>query len=69
MFFSMCASKIDEKILKEAREIARMKGFSDVNEFLRQAIKESLKTEKRWRGGLFGKRKRLGKARIVSDAP
>ncbi len=65
----MCASKIDERVLDEAREIARRKGFSDVNEFLSQAIRESLKAEKRWRGGAFGRRKRLGRARIVSDAP
>ncbi len=65
----MCASEINEKILKEARQIARVKGFSDVNEFLSQAIKESLKTEERWRGGFFGKRKRLGRARIVQDVP
>jgi hypothetical protein len=64
----MCASKVDEKILKEAREIAKMKGL-DVNEFLSQTIKESLETEKRWRGGFFGKRRRLGKARIVEEVP
>ena len=65
----MCASKIDQKILNEAQAIARMKGFSDVNEYLSQVLKENLKTDKKWRGGFFGKRKRLGKARIVSDAP
>ncbi len=65
----MCVSKVNEKVLDEAREIAKMKGFSDLNEFLSQAIRESLKTEKRWRGGAFGRRKRLGKARIVSDVP
>ncbi len=65
----MSASKIDEKILQDAREVARMKGFSNVNEFLSLVIKESLKSERRWRGGAFGRRKKLGKARIVSDAP
>lgn len=65
----MCASKIDDKLLKEATEVAKLKGFSDVNEFLRQAIKENLKNEKKWRSGLIGKRKRLGQARIVGDAP
>ena len=65
----MCASKIDEKVLDEAREIAKLKGFSDVNEFLSRAIRESLKAEKRWRCGAFGRRKRLGKARIVNDTP
>ncbi len=63
----MCASKIDKKILDEAQAIARMKGFSDVNEFLSRVLKDSVKTK--WRGGFFGKRKRLGKARVVSDAP
>lgn len=65
----MCAYKISEKVLEEAKEIARMKGFSDINEFLSQAIRESLRAEKRWRGGAFGRRRRLGRARIVSDAP
>jgi len=46
-----------------------MKGFSNVNESLSQVLKESVKTDKKWRGGFFSKRKRLGKARIVSDAP
>jgi hypothetical protein len=48
LLLDMCTPKSDEKTLKEAREIAKMK---------------------RWRDGAFGKRKRLGKARIVSGTP